>query len=167
MTSATKAAAVHPDRFRELLGKFASGVTVLTTCDGSGRPHGMTVSAFSSLSLNPPLVLACVDRMASMIGVLDATETFAVNVLSESQDALSRRFSLEEMELRFDGVPFTLGPGGAPWINGCVMTVECRRMNRLDGGDHVIYVGEVIAGIDAPDLRPLVYYGGAYHRLGT
>ena len=157
--------AVTPEQFRLLLGRFATGVTVLTTGDATHRPHGMTVTAFSSVSLDPPLVLACVDRAASMLSVLDAASHFAVNVLAAHQEDLSRRFAIEEMELRFDGVEWSKGAGGAPVLRESHASIECRRHSRIEAGDHVIFVGEVVGGRVDPDTRPLVYHTGTYGRV--
>ncbi|MBC7895019.1 MAG: flavin reductase family protein [Cytophagaceae bacterium] len=157
--------ALTPDQFRQLMSRFASGITVLTAVDAHLRPHGMTVSAFSSLSLDPPLVLVCVDRSATMLDVLDASSHFAVNILAEGQEALSRRFSLEEMELRFEGVGHSTGIAGLPVLHGALATLECRRSARHDAGDHAIFIGEVVGGTLDPAARPLVYYAGAYGRV--
>lgn len=165
MTAPQADKALTPDQFRQLLGRFASGITVLTTVDARGRPHGMTVSAFSSLSLDPPLILVCVDRAATMLDVLDTGTHFAVNVLAEGQENLSRRFSLEEMELRFEGVAHSSGIGGVPVLHGALVTLECRRSARHDAGDHAIFVGEVVGGTLDPAARPLLYYAGAYGRV--
>lgn len=157
---------VTPGLFRTLMGRFASGVTVVTTMDERQRPHGMTVSAFSSLSLDPPLVLVCVDRAASMLGVLEASHHFAVNILADRQEALSRRFSDEAMELRFEGVDHRPGVSGAPVIESAHAVIECRRHSRYDVGDHCIFVGEVVAGHVAAEGGPLVFHRGAYGRFG-
>ena len=157
--------AVSADLFRQLLARFASGITVLTTVDARQRAHGMTVSAFTSLSLNPPLVLVCVDRAASMLTVLDAASHFAVNILAQGQDALSRRFSREEMVRRFDGIGYSLGAGGVPVLHDALAVAECRRTARYDAGDHAIFIGEVVAGTMSQGTRPLIYFAGSYERL--
>src|SRR5262245_39071569 len=102
MTASPADRALTPDQFRQLMSRSATVTTSLTAVHPSHPSHGMTVSAFSPLSLEPPLVLVCVDRSASMLEVLDAATHFAVNILAEGQESLSRRFSLEEMELRFE-----------------------------------------------------------------
>jgi flavin reductase (DIM6/NTAB) family NADH-FMN oxidoreductase RutF len=155
-----------PDaQFRSLMSRFASGVTVVTTVDDRRRAHGMTVTAFSSLSLDPPLVLICVDRAASMLEVLDTAGFFAVNILSDSQGRLSRQFSREEMELRFEGVPFHAGATSAPLIDGAHAVIECRRHARHDVGDHTIFVGLVVSGELNDTTAPLVFHRGIYGRL--
>ena len=165
MTTSRADRAASPELFRRLMSRFASGITVLTTVDGAKRPHGMTVSAFSSVSLDPPLVLVCVDRAASMLQVLDASAHFAVNILSREQEAISRRFSVEEMELRFDGIGHSLGTTGAPVLHEALAILECRRVARHDAGDHVIFIGQVVAGEMRTAARPLVYYAGEYGRV--
>jgi flavin reductase (DIM6/NTAB) family NADH-FMN oxidoreductase RutF len=165
MTTSEAGKAVTRDLFRSLLSRFASGVTVVTTVDERERAHGMTVSAFASLSLDPPLVLLCVDHAASMFGVLDAATHFAVNILAEDQAALSRRFSDEAMELRFDGIAWSPGTGGVPVLAGTAAAIECRRHAKHDAGDHAIFIGEVVGGSAEGGRRPLVYFRGTYGRL--
>ncbi len=152
-----------PAQFRSMLGRFASGVTILTTRDGGGVDHGMTVSAFCSLSLEPPLVLACIEHTTEMHRVLQSATHFAVNVLSEDQEPMSRRFS-ELLQGRFEGIGFHRGITGAPLLEDVVATIECEIRNQCPGGDHDIYVGEVIAG-EVLGGRPLIYYRGGYTRL--
>ncbi|HEX6057630.1 MAG TPA: flavin reductase family protein [Gemmatimonadaceae bacterium] len=150
--------------FRSVLGRFASGVTVVTTRDADGRDHGMTVSAFSSVSLEPPLVLCCIERRATMHPVLERARTFAVNILSASQEALSRRFSERENE-RFDGIGYERGQSGAALLEGVLAYLECRIVARHEAGDHTIFVGEV-ENADAHRGTPLLYYRGGYAQLG-
>ena len=155
---------IDSDLFRSVLGRFASGVTVITTRDAGGRDFGMTVSAFSSLSLDPPLVMFCVDRSASMLGALGESAWIAVNILSASQEALSRRFSNLDAESRFDGIGFSRGRSGAPILDEVLAHMECEVVRRLDGGDHVIFVGKV-HNAETRDERPLLYYRGGYAQL--
>jgi len=155
---------LDPDSFRSVLGRFASGVTVVTATDGEGRDHGMTVSAFCSLSLTPPLVLACVDRSASMNAMLVAPLHFVVNILASHQEALSRRFSGLDAARRFDGIGFTRSIGGAPVLGEVVAYLECRLVSRHDEGDHAIVVGHVETA-ESEENRPLLYYRGGYAQL--
>jgi flavin reductase (DIM6/NTAB) family NADH-FMN oxidoreductase RutF len=155
---------LDPDSFRSVLGRFASGVTVVTVRDAEGRDHGMTVSAFTSLSLTPPLVLICVDRAASMHDVIADASHFAVNILSANQEAVSRRFSGIEEHLRFDGIGYTRGQTGAPLLDDVLAHVECRRVDQHPAGDHTIFIGEVEAAMAHPE-RPLLYYRGGYAQL--
>ncbi|MEX2181253.1 MAG: flavin reductase family protein [Gemmatimonadaceae bacterium] len=153
---------VDPSLFRAALGRFASGVTVVTARDDDGRDVGMTVSAFSALSLAPPLILLCVDHGASVAPVLDRTMHFAVNILAADQEPISRRFAEREVD-RFDGVPFTRGRQGIPLLDGALAHIECRTEARHPGGDHTILVGEVVA-TTVRDGEPLIYHRGGYGR---
>ncbi len=155
---------IDPDSFRSVLGRFASGVTVVTTRDDEGRDYGMTVSAFSALSLTPPLVLCCIDRQAAMHEVLGRTQQFTVNILASPQEALSRRFSDLDAQERFEGIGFSRGPSGAPILDDVLAYLECRLVRQLDGGDHGIFVGEVETAV-TQELRPLLYYRGGYAEL--
>ena len=154
--------AIDPDEFRSLLGRFASGVTILTARDG-GKDHGMTVSAFCSASLAPPLVLACVDRSADMYAILSQASHFGISILAGEQEALSRRFA-ELPAGRFDGVGFTRGETGVVLLDDAIAHLECRRLERYDAGDHGAFLGEVERGA-AFDARPLLYYRGGYTAL--
>lgn len=156
--------ALDSDLFRSVLGRFASGVTVVTTCDADGRDHGMTVSAFASLSLVPPQILVCIDRQASVHATLASAEWMVVNILSATQEPLSRRFSHLEAMSRFEGIGFSRATHGAPILDDVLAHLECRIVQRLDGGDHTILVGEVEAA-DAREMRPLLYYRGGYAQL--
>jgi flavin reductase (DIM6/NTAB) family NADH-FMN oxidoreductase RutF len=154
---------IDHDLFRAVMGRFASGITVITAVDTNGTPHGMTVSAFSSLSLEPPLVLACVANNATMAPLLESCTTFAVNVLSDTQEALSRRFS-GSVDDRFAGLGYRLGDLGNPLLDDVLAWLECRIVARHPAGDHVIVVGQVHdAGVR--DGRPLLYYRGGYAQL--
>jgi flavin reductase (DIM6/NTAB) family NADH-FMN oxidoreductase RutF len=154
---------IDKDLFRAVLGRFASGVTIVTTTDADGKDHGMTVSAFSSLSLDPPLVIVCVAHNASMWPVIQQADVFAINILAADQEALSRRFSSKEDD-RFDGVGFTRGNTGVALLDDTLAAVECRVTAIIPQGDHSILVGNVESGT-ARDLQPLLYYRGGYASL--
>ena len=154
---------IAPDAFRAVLGRFASGVTVLTARDRDGRDHGMTVSAFCSVSLSPPLVLACIDREAEMLDILPHATHFGISVLCETQEAVSRRFA-ELPEGRFEGIGFTRGESGVALLDDALAHLECRVVNRYEGGDHVIFVAQVEHARTEPG-RPLLYYRGGYAQL--
>jgi flavin reductase ActVB len=155
---------IGPDEFRAALGRFASGVTVLTTRDAAGQDHGMTASAFCSVSLVPPLVLACVDRSTEMHEVLRNASHFGISVLTEGQEALSRRFAELPSGGRFDGVGFSRAESGVVLIDDAIAHLECRLLERHNAGDHTIYVGEV-QWSHAGRGRPLLYYRGGYAQL--
>jgi flavin reductase (DIM6/NTAB) family NADH-FMN oxidoreductase RutF len=153
-----------PDTFRSVLGRFATGVTIVTVRDGDGRDYGMTVNAFTSVSLVPALVLVCIEQAASTHRPLLAASHFAVNILSAHQEAISRRFSGEDEHKRFDGIGYTRGLTGAALLEDVLAHVECRRAAQHAAGDHTIVVGEVEAAT-AYSERPLLYYRGGYAQL--
>lgn len=154
---------INPDEFRAVLGRFASGVTILSARDTEGRDHGMTVSAFCSTSLVPPLVLACIDRTADMYAVLRKASHFGISILAEGQEALSRRFA-ELPSGRFDGIGYTRAESGVVLLDDAIAHLECRSVDRHEAGDHAIHVGEVEWASYGQD-RPLLYYRGGYAQL--
>ncbi len=154
---------VDPARFRAALGRFPSGVTVVTSRDASGRDHGMTVSAFSSLSLTPPLVLVCIDHAATWHAAIPEATHFNVHVLGAEQEAISRRFASDRAD-RFVDVSHTRDANGLVQLTGVVALLACRITARHAGGDHTIVIGEV-ERVDVSDGEPLVYFRGAYMRL--
>jgi flavin reductase (DIM6/NTAB) family NADH-FMN oxidoreductase RutF len=155
---------IDPDTFRSVLGRFASGITVVTARDGDGRHYGMTVSAFCSVSLGPPLILVCIDLAASMHDALLSAPHFAVNILSADQEPLSRRFSGLDEHHRFDGLGYTIGVTGSALLEEALAHIECRRLAQHAAGDHTVIIGEVEAAV-AHDARPLLYYRGGYAQL--
>jgi len=154
---------LDPALFRSVLGRFATGVTVVTARDEAGNDHGMTASAFCSLSLDPLLVLICVEKVAELHTVLASATHFAVNILSSSQESISRRFS-EEIEERFEGIGYARGITGCAILGGVLGHLECEIVERYPGGDHTIHVGKVIAAA-AHKGTPLLYYRGGYAQL--
>jgi flavin reductase (DIM6/NTAB) family NADH-FMN oxidoreductase RutF len=154
---------VGKDEFRTALGHFASGVTVVTTAGQDGNVHGITVSAFSSLSLDPPLVLICIEKRASIYDHLREGGFFAVNILAEDQELISRRFATRDTD-RFDGIGYTTGATGCPILTGTLAFLECRVVNAYPGGDHTIFIGEVEA-MGATEGKPLAYFRGGYSKL--
>lgn len=155
--------ALGPDEFRHVLGHFASGVTVITTWDVEGRPTGFTANAFTSVSLDPPLVLVCVDHKAQSYPAMQTSGRFAVNILAVGQEAISRRFAASGGD-KFDGIAWSQGPAGLPLISGGLASLECHTVHAYPGGDHTIFVGEVVT-VHAHAADPLLYYRGKYHRL--
>ena len=154
---------VSKEEFRTALGRFASGVTVVTAKGARGELLGITVSAFSSLSLEPPLVLVCIDKRASLHGDLQEGSYFAVNILGEEQELISRRFASKD-EDRFIGTAYRESAEGTPLIEGALATIECRVVHTYPGGDHTIIVGEVNS-TSISDGRPLAYFRGGYVQL--
>lgn len=150
--------------FRQAMGRFATGVTVVTARDADGAPVGVTVNSFSSVSLVPPLVLFCLDRQAPAFAALTAARFFAVNVLRENQRAVSEAFSGGRRDA-WDRVAYESGRGGCPILAGCLANIECTLDRLHGGGDHVILVGRVESIACAGASAPLVYYQGRYSRL--
>jgi flavin reductase (DIM6/NTAB) family NADH-FMN oxidoreductase RutF len=149
--------------FKLLMSNFLSGVTVVTTA-WNGRLYGITVSAFASLSLEPTLVLIAIDHTATSHAALAGGEYFAVNMLAEDQEELSVRFAAHDDGHKFDGIGYRLSARGLPILDGVLAHAECRLANSLPGGDHTIFVGEVLAG-EAREGMPLGYFCGGYRRL--
>lgn len=157
---------IDADTFRSVLGRFASGVTIVTARDAQGHDHGMTVSAFSSLSLEPPLVLVCVDRAAAMHTMLRARTPMGISILASTQETYSRRFADNAMDRseRFDGIAYTRGASGVVLLDGALAHLECNVLEHHDAGDHMVIFATVVNA--APlDGRPLLYFRGGYAQL--
>ncbi len=148
--------------FREACARYATGITVATVTGRDGRPHGLTANSFSSVSWNPPLVLVCVDHRATVHDQFYAAESFAINILAETQKDVSIRFATAED--RFEGIAWTPGETGAPLLDEALACLECRTTHRLAAGDHTIFIGEVIRAA-SHEGRPLVYYLRHYRKL--
>jgi flavin reductase (DIM6/NTAB) family NADH-FMN oxidoreductase RutF len=158
---------VHADRLRGVMGHFATGVTIITTRDRSGRPFGTTANAVSSVSLRPPLVLACLRRESETLAGLLEHRRFAVNVLHSSQAELSDRFARRAADDTWDAVAHR-SANGIPLLEGAIATVQCELHDVADGGDHVVVIGHVIALDEASaDADPLLFYRGSYRRIGA
>lgn len=151
---------IDTDAFRSALGRFTSGVTVVTTCTQSAVDHGMTASAFCSVSLEPPLILVCVEKIATMHDAIISCSHFAVNVLAHDQEQIARRFAEVEGN-RFEGIGFSRGGNSSPIIDNALAVLECRRATTYEGGDHTIVIGEVETATWRDD-KPLLYYRGGY-----
>ena len=153
-------AVVSPELFRRACALFPTGVAVLSTRGADGTPHGLTVNAFCSLSLTPPLVLVAIDRVCSLLETFEKSGHFALNFLSQSQRDLSIRFS-EIPEGRFTGVSWSPGADGAPLIDGVIGSIECRTTRIIDAGDHRALIGEVVAA-SVGEGDPLVFFRSMY-----
>ena len=154
---------VDQSAFRAVLGRFATGVTIVTALDRRKRDVGMTVSAFASVSLDPPLVLFCIDHSASVYPSLCKANHFIANILSDGQEALARRFADKDTN-RFEGVGYDRGRNGAAVLFDVLGYVECEVVARHASGDHDVIVGRVDVA-EAFDGRPLLYYRGGYAQL--
>lgn len=157
---------ITADSFRAALGRFASGVTVVSARDDERRDHGMTVSAFASLSLDPPLVLACIDKAASIYPLLQRAEWFGVSVLEEGQEEVARRMADGNVDgpSRFNGVGMVRRETGLALVPDALAHLECHAVARHEGGDHVILVGEV-EHAQVAEGKPLLYFRGGYAAL--
>jgi flavin reductase (DIM6/NTAB) family NADH-FMN oxidoreductase RutF len=159
--------AVDAQSLKKTMRQWASGVSVVTTVLGDDR-GGMTVSAFNSLSLEPPTILVCLNKDASMIPMLEAAGVFGVSILNEQQVEISQRFAgqvvLAEGETRFDGVPVHTAETGVPLLSEALAWLDCRVIAKYDAGTHYIIVGEVVATAQT-DGEPLVYYNRGYRQL--
>ncbi len=156
--------AVLADEFRAAMRRWASGVTIVTARAGH-RIHGMTASAFSSVSITPPLVLVCAAKSSETYGVIAAGGNFAVNVLGRGQEELAQRFADKALEdVRFEGLETKTAVTGAPLIPGSLAALDCRVVGSHDAGSHVIYLGDVEA-LELADGEPLLYCDGAYRAL--
>jgi flavin reductase (DIM6/NTAB) family NADH-FMN oxidoreductase RutF len=151
-------------QFRQSLGCFATGVTIVTAPSASGTPVGMTVSSFNSVSLDPPLILFSIGREARSLPDLVDAPAFAVNVLSADQIELSNRFA-RPSETKWDGIDHEVGLDGAPVFPDALACFECEPYAINDGGDHLVFLGRVMRHRAAPDAKPLVFYGGGYHTV--
>lgn len=155
---------IEPTTLRAALGQFATGVTIVCCVDGEGAPVGLTANSFQALSLQPPLVLWSLRRTSPSLEAFQRARHFAINVLSEAQVDLSRRFAAPVPD-RFAEGPWSRGEGGVPVLIGAAAVFECERLSQQDAGDHVLFIGRVLHASDA-QLSPLVFHAGHYHMLG-
>ena len=154
---------ISKQEFRHALSRFASGVTVVTTKDAAGKFYGITVSAFCSVSLEPPLILVCIERTTGSHHALAASKRFVVNILRENQQNLSNHFASTSDD-KFAGVEYRAGIAEIPVLAGALANLECRLRDSYDGGDHTIYVGEIENAI-VNDGNPLLYFHGNYREI--
>ncbi|HUK20924.1 MAG TPA: flavin reductase family protein [Gemmatimonadales bacterium] len=154
---------VDAAQFRQLLGQFATGVTILTTLTPEGRPIGMTASSVASVSLDPPLLLVSVNKQHDMHAALLKAKHFVLNVLSQEQEGLSRRFAADHPD-RFSGVGFKESRFGVPVLEGVLANIDCEKLEMVAGGDHTVFFGLVIDGA-VSNRSPLLYYRGGYAGL--
>jgi flavin reductase (DIM6/NTAB) family NADH-FMN oxidoreductase RutF len=151
-----------PVEFRQALGMFATGVTIVTALSAKGIPVGLTANSFNSVSLNPPLVLWSLARTAMSLKIFSTGSHYAINILGADQQDLARQFS-GPAQSRFDNVRFAAGSGGAPLLAGAAATFECFNRSRYEEGDHVIFVGEVERCGHRQGASPLLFHGGRFY----
>lgn len=159
MTSTT----CDSELFRRTIGHFATGVTVITTRH-RGRPHGMTASAVTSLSLSPPMLVVCINNRAPTHDAVSGADSFAVNVLARDQQDLAHRFARPAAD-KFAGVAVEHGELGLPLLAGCLAAFECSVAERMAGGTHTIFSAQVVAARAAAECEPLLYYRGRFGRI--
>ncbi|WP_395944493.1 flavin reductase family protein [Brevundimonas sp.] len=153
-----------PRTLRDALGCFATGVTVVTTTDEEGRPVGLTANSFSSVSLDPPLILFCLARSSSNLERFRQAEHFAINVLHIGQQPMSGAFARSNAE-RFEGVVWEAWETGAPILSGSLASFECATHQVVEAGDHLVFIGRVTRARFEPRRDPLLYFRGRYRRL--
>ncbi len=151
-------------QLRNALGRFTTGVTIVSCLDEQGQRVGLTANSFTALSLEPPLVLWSLRENSPSLPAFLSAQRFAVNVLAEAQVELSRRFASRRDD-KFDEGPWALGEHGAPVLAGCAAVFECEQASQQVAGDHRLFIGRVLACAEAP-LAPLVFQAGHYHLLG-
>ena len=156
---------VTSDEFRRACGRFATGVTIASVVDAQGLPHGLTVSSFTSVSLEPPLILICLGHEVTVIEHFHAATYFGINVLAEDQRELSEKFA-RKGEDRFNGVPWERGATGVPLMPGVLAAMECEVKQKISCGDHDIFVAEMV-GARVSEGKPLIYFASGYGGLAT
>lgn len=157
--------ALDPLRFRSVMGTFPTGVAVVTARRGDGSPAGLTVNSLTSVSLDPLLLLVCIDHASASHEAILESGAFAVNLLDEESSHISDSFAGGEREDRFRGLSWREEETGSPVLDGALAWMDCRVHQTVVAGDHTIVVARVVSG-DLTDARPLVYHRGGYHRLG-
>lgn len=156
---------IKSEDFRAVMGSYATGVTVATTALADGQRAGLTVNSFTSVSLEPPLVLFCLDKKAAAHPIFSAASGYAINVLTAAQEPLSRAFAQRgQGPERWQGVTTEIWTSGAPIITGCLANLDCQIEARHDGGDHTIFVGRVLR-LQRQEGQPLLYWGSRYRQL--
>ena len=165
---AVPASTVDVSAFRQAMGSFPTGVTVVTVASDDGNMYGMTVNSFSSVSLDPMLVLVCLNQSSRGVGLIERAGAFAVNVLSAGQQDISHWFANRHRPVgsaMFDGVPFEPGVTGCPVLVDATAAFDCRLRQSHPAGDHLIVLGEVVALEHRPQLEPLIFHAGTYKSL--
>jgi flavin reductase (DIM6/NTAB) family NADH-FMN oxidoreductase RutF len=154
---------VTPELFKQFAGQWLAGVAVVTAVAEDGELCGMTMTAVTSLSLDPPQFLLCMDRRAKTLAAIEATRSFCIHILRDDQQELSGRFARPGGD-RFAGVAYRMGESGAPILEDVVAHMECRLAHLLDGGDHAIVIGNAV-GVAVAGGDPLAYFRGSYRKL--
>jgi len=151
---------IHPGDFRKALGTFATGITIVTAISDAGEPVGLTVNSFTSVSLEPPLILWCLANTSDNLQVFQKAEYFAVNILAANQYDLANHFAKRQKD-KFDSLKYRIGMGNVPLIDDCVTWLQCRKTTHTLAGDHHVFIGEV-ERIETTEKDALLYHQGAY-----
>ena len=154
---------LHSREFRNIMGTFTTGVTIVTTTL-DGLPRGITANSFTSVSLDPPLVMFCLGKDSTNFDAFMSSDFFAINILSRQQEALSTRFAVFEGD-RFEGVSWAKWETGAPILDNVLAAIDCRRVAMHEAGDHIIIVGHVLHAAILNDFKPLLYFRGQYQQI--
>ena len=159
---------IEVDQWRSMMRRFVTGVTVVTTVDKNGNPVGLTANAFSSVSLEPPLLLICADRKSETLKCLLETKRFCVNILCEDQDLVARTFASKNPD-KFLYVPYRMGKFGMPILDGCIVSVEVELFETYEVADHFILVGRGLMLHEGGELStmPLTFFSGRFHKLSA
>ena len=152
-----------PEEFRSAMSQFASGVTVVTTRDANGKRHGITVSSFCSVSLQPPMVLICIEKTTGSHYAFGESGAFVVNILAASQSDTSEHFA-SRIDEKLGDIEHTLNEDGVPVLTDAIGTLRCTLRHSLDGGDHSIFVG-LVESVAVTGGEPLIYFDHQYHHL--
>jgi flavin reductase (DIM6/NTAB) family NADH-FMN oxidoreductase RutF len=155
---------VTATEFRQACGRFATGITIASVLDETGTPHGLTVNSFSSVSLDPPLVLVCLGHVVTAIEIFRAARHFGLNVLAANQRELSQRFATKDCD-KFDGLSWHRGTTGVPLLPHTLAEIECAVERIVPAGDHDIFIAEMVH-VRLHEGEPLIYFGGRYRELG-
>lgn len=155
---------VDPAEFRRILGHWTTGVAIVTSRSADGRPRGLTANAVASVSLQPPLVLVCVEHGADTHDSIRSAGSFAISILPQSAERTARRFAGDEADTKFQGIAWREERTGSPVLEEALAWADCTLHDAHQAGDHSIYVGQVVAG-DAREGEPLVYYRGGFSSL--
>ncbi len=155
---------IEKNQLRQVMGHFATGVTIITTINKEGQMHGLTANAFTSVSLEPPLLLISVDKKAESWPAFEESKVFTVNILADDQEALSRKFAVSGGN-KFEGVAYRRGGNGAAILDGALAFIECTLWAAYEGGDHSIYLGEIQEAM-VREGKPLLFFRGGYRALG-
>jgi len=155
--------AVSSEVFRQACGRFATGVAIAGAIDANGVPHGLTVSSFSSVSLDPPLILICLGHAIAAIDVFRQSRYFGLSVLRDDQRELSERFAMR-LDDRFESLAWRHGETGVPLLDGALASIECETRHRSAAGDHDIFIGEMLRA-SVQEGEPLIHFASEYRRL--